>query len=187
MMTPDQVIAAQKAQLEAMFALSGKAVEGLEKMVELNLQTLKTAMHETSDAALAALSAKDLQELAAMQPNLAQPLAEKVLSYTHHIYEIASGTQAEFAKALEASAAETHKKVQSLVDNVVKNAPAGTETAVAMMKSALSAANNAYDSVQKASKQAAEVVEANFNTVTSNALKAAQSATAPAPARKRSA
>lgn len=185
MLTPDQVLAAQKAQLEAMFSLGSKAVEGLEKIVELNIQTLKAALSETSDATLAALSAKDLQELATMQPNLAQPLAEKVLSYTHHVYEIASGTHAEFAKAMEANAADAHKKVQAMVDNVVKNAPAGTETAVAVIKSALNAANNAYDSVQKASKQAAEVVEANFNTVTNNALKAAQSTT-PA-SRKRSA
>ena len=177
MMTPEQMIAAQKSQLEAIFALSGKAVEGLEKMVELNMQTLKTAMHETSDATLAALSVKDIQELTALQPNLAQPMAEKLLSYSHHLYEIASGTQAEFAKAIEANVAEVHKKMQSVVDTAVKNAPAGSETAVAMMKSALSAANNAYDTVQKASKQAAEVVEANFNTVTNTAMKAAQSTT----------
>ncbi|WP_031407741.1 TIGR01841 family phasin [Thiomonas sp. FB-Cd] len=177
MMTPEQMIAAQKSQLEAIFALSGKAVEGLEKMVELNMQTLKTAMHETSDATMAALSVKDIQELTALQPNLAQPMAEKLLSYSHHLYEIASGTQAEFAKAIEANVAEAHKKMQSVVDTAVKNAPAGSETAVAMMKSALSAANNAYDTVQKASKQAAEVVEANFNTVTNTAMKAAQSTT----------
>lgn len=174
MMTPEQMIAAQKSQLEALFALTGKAVDGLEKMVELNMQTMKTAMHETSEAAMAALSVKDIQELATLQPGMAQPMAEKMLSYSHHLYEIASGTQAEFAKAIEANAAEVHKKMQAMVDTAVKNAPAGTETAVAMMKSALSAANNAYDTVQKASKQAAEVVEANFNTVTNTAMKAAQ-------------
>ncbi len=183
MMTPDQLIAAQKSQFETLFALGGKAVESLEKVVELNIQTLKAAMHETSDATLAALSIKDLQEFASLQPNLAQPMTEKLLSYSQHVYEIASSTQAEFAKALEANATDLHKKVQTMVDTAVKNAPAGTETAVAIMKSAMSAANNAYDSVQKASKQAAEVVEANFNTVTSNALKAAQT-TAP---RKRTA
>ena len=55
MMTPEQLIAAQKSQLETLFALQGKAVDGLERLVELNLQTLKTAMHETSEAAIAAM------------------------------------------------------------------------------------------------------------------------------------
>ena len=175
MLTPEQLIAAQKSQLEALFALSGKAVDGFERIVELNLQTLKTAMHESSEAALAALSVKDLQELAALQPNLAQPLTEKLLSYSQHLYEITSGTQSEIAKAVEANANEMNRKVQSLVETATRNAPAGTETAVAMFKTAMSAANNAYDSLHKASKQAAEVVEANINTVTSSAIKAAQS------------
>ena len=39
MMTPDQLIAAQKSQVETLFALGGKAVESLEKMLELNIQT----------------------------------------------------------------------------------------------------------------------------------------------------
>ena len=174
MLTPEQMIATQKSQLETMIALSGKALDGFERLVELNLQSLKTAMHETSDAAIAAMSVKDLQELASLQPNLAQPLAEKVLSYSHHVYEIASGTQAEIAKAVESNAAEMNRKVQSLVETATKNAPAGTETAVAILKSAISAANNAYDSLHKAGKQAAEVVEANINTVTSSAMKAAK-------------
>ena len=45
------------------------------------------------------------------------------------------------------------------------------------VKSAVAAANNAYDSVQKASKQAAEVAEANFTAMTNTAVKATQTAT----------
>jgi cell division ATPase FtsA len=60
------------------------------------------------------------------------------------------------------------------VDNASKNAPAGSETAVAVMKSAVSAANNAMESVQKAVKQATEMAEANFNTVTSSAVNASK-------------
>jgi hypothetical protein len=46
-----------------------------------------------------------------------------------------------------------------------------------MMKSAVSAANNAFESVQKAAKQATEVAEANFTTLTNSAVKATQTAT----------
>ena len=44
------------------------------------------------------------------------------------------------------------------------------------MKSAVAAANNAYESVQKATKQAAEVAEANFQAMTSTAVSATQAA-----------
>ena len=44
------------------------------------------------------------------------------------------------------------------------------------MKSAISAANNAFESVQKAAKQATDMAEANFTAVTDSAVKASQSA-----------
>ncbi len=55
-----------------------------------------------------------------------------------------------------------------MVDNAVKNAPAGTENAVVLVKSAVAAANNAFESVQKAAKQAADVAEANFQAISSS-------------------
>ena len=54
--------------------------------------------------------------------------------------------------------------------------PAGTENVVALVKSAVAAANNAYESVHKAAKQAADVAEANFQAVTTTAVKATQAA-----------
>jgi cell division ATPase FtsA len=57
-----------------------------------------------------------------------------------------------------------------LVDSAAKNAPAGSESAVAIMKSSVSAANNALESVQKAVKQATEMAEANFNAVAATAV-----------------
>ena len=71
-------------------------------------------------------------------------------------------------KAAEAQVADAQKKFMSLVDSAVKNAPAGTENAVALVRSAVAAANNAFESVQKAAKQAADVAEANFQAVTTH-------------------
>jgi len=109
---------------------------------------------------------------------LLQPLAEKSAAYSRHVYEIASGTGAELGKAIEAQAAEAQKKFLSVVDNAAKNAPAGSETAVAVFKSAVAASTNAIESVQKAVKQATDVAEANFNAVASTAVNASKTATA---------
>jgi phasin family protein len=179
-LTPEQVAAAQKANLETLFGLTTKAFEGVEKLVELNLQVVKTSFAESVDNAKKALSAKDAQELLAIQAAAVQPVAEKTLAYTRHLYEIASETQSEFTKVAEAQLAEGTKNVQALVDNFAKNAPAGSESTVAIVKSAISAANNAYESVQKATKQAVEMAESNFQAAATAATKAAQQASATA-------
>ncbi len=174
MLTAEQIAASHKANLETLFGLTTKAFEGVEKLVELNLTASKAALAEAAGTTQAMLSVKDAQELLALQASLFQPLAEKTASYSRHLYEIASSSGAEFTKAFEVQAADAQKKFLSVVDNAAKNAPAGSETAVAVLKSAVAAGNNALESVQKAVKQATEVAEANFNAVANTALNAAK-------------
>lgn len=183
MLTAEQLVATQKANLETLHGLTTKAFEGVEKLVELNLQATKAALSESAQHTQALLSVKDAQELIALQASLFQPLAEKAAAYSRHLYDIASGTGAEFSKAFEGKVAESQAQFASVVDNMAKNAPAGSETAVAVMKSAVAAANNAFESVQKAVKQASDVAEANFNAVTTSASNVAKSATAAAKKR----
>jgi len=176
MLTVEQVMASHKANVETLFGLTSKAFEGVEKLVELNMTASRAALADAANQAQSVLSVKDAQELLALQSALFQPLAEKTVAYSRHLYDIASGTGAEFGKAFESQAAEAQKKFVGLVDNAAKNAPAGSETAVAVMKSAVAAANNALESIQKSVKQATELAESNFNAVAANAVSAAKPA-----------
>src|SRR5450755_1940100 len=140
-MTAEQIVSAQKANVETLFGLTGLAFEGVEKLIELNIQVAKTAMSEAAQNAQAALSVKDAQELVALQAGLLQPAAEKAAAYSRHVYEIAASTGAEVNRVAEATSADAQAKFMAVVDNAVKNAPAGTENAVALVKSAVAAAN----------------------------------------------
>jgi len=177
-LTPDQILNAQKANVQTLFGLTSKAFEGVEKLVDLNVKASRAALNEAAQHSQAVLGAKDALELLALQANLFQPLAEKTAAYSRHLYDIASGTGAEFVKAFEGQASELQKGFGALVENTAKNAPAGSETAVAVMKTAMSAANNAFESVQKAVKQASDLAEANFNAVTKTASEAVKTAQA---------
>ena len=176
MMTAEQMMAAQKANVETLFGLTNKAFEGVEKLVELNLQVAKAALGEAGETMNAVLSVKDAQELVALQTSLLQPSAEKAAAYSRHVYDIAAATSAEVTKAVEAQIGDVQKNFMGLVDSASKNAPAGTENAVALVRSAVAAANNAFESVHKAAKQASDVAEANFQAMTNTAVKATQSA-----------
>jgi phasin family protein len=177
MLTAEQVLASQKATIETLFGLTSKAFEGVEKLVELNVTASKAALAEAAGTTQSFLGVKDAQELLALQAAMFQPLAEKTAAYSRHLYDIASGTGAEFGKAFETQATDAQKKFLAVVDNAAKNAPAGSETAVAVFKSAVAAGSNALESVQKAVKQATEVAEANFNAVASQAVNAARTTT----------
>ena len=172
MITGEQIVNTQKSSVDTLFGLTGKAFEGIEKLIELNLSAAKTAIAEAAQTTQAALSVKDAQELMALQSSLLQPAAEKAAAYSRYVYEIAASTGAEVSRVAEAQSAEAQAKFMAIVDTAVKNAPAGTENGVALIKSAVAAATNAIETAQKAAKQAAEVAEANFNAISSTAVRA---------------
>jgi phasin family protein len=172
MITVQQIVNVQKSNVETLFGLTGTAFEGIEKLVELNLQVAKSAIADAAANTKAALSVKDAQELLALQSSLLQPAAEKAAAYSRFVYEIAASTGAEVSRVAEATSAEAQARFMELVDTAVKNAPAGSENAVALVKSAVAAANNSFEGVQKAAKEAAEVAEANFNAMSSTAVRA---------------
>lgn len=176
MMTPEQFFATQKSAAAALFGFGAKAFEGAEKLTELHLQLAKTALTEAAETTTALLSVKDVQELVALQTGLLQPSGEKATAYGRHVADIALSTGADLGKLVEEQLGDVKGKFDNLVENLAKNAPAGTENVVALAKSGLAAANNAYESVQKAAKQAAEVAESNFQTMTQTATKATRAA-----------
>ncbi|MBC3911014.1 MULTISPECIES: phasin family protein [Undibacterium] len=174
---PEQLSAATKANFDAQLALftslTGKAFEGVEKFIELNLNAAKSSLEESSAATKQLLAAKDPQEFFNLSAAQAQPTAEKVLAYSRHLSNIASSTQAEFTHAAEAQIAETNRKILSLIDEVSKNAPAGSEQFVSFFKTSIDNANASYDHISKSTKQAVEALEANLNNAVSTATKAA--------------
>ena len=172
-MTADQFAAANKANLETLFGLTHKAFEGVEKLVELNLQTARAALDESAANAKALLSVKDAQGFAALQSSVLQPAAEKATAYSRQVYEIAAATQADISKLFEGQVAASQQSVQGFVEAALKNAPAGSESAVAFMKQAMTASSTAMESAQKAAKQAVSAAEANIQSITKVVSKAA--------------
>ncbi len=175
-LSPEQFAAAYQANLETLFALSQTAFTSVEKIVALNLNVAKATLQDSQDKTRAVLSVKDPQELLTWNAQQLQPAAEKAVAYSRLMYDIATSTQAEFTKVAEQQLADANTKFVAMIDTAAKNAPPGSETAVAMMKSAVAAANSAYDSLSRATKQAVEMTEANVTAATNAAVKTAAKA-----------
>ncbi|MDI9329976.1 MAG: phasin family protein [Alphaproteobacteria bacterium] len=172
-LTPEQILAANKANLETLMGLTNKAFSGVEQLIELNLAAAKAALSDTQNQAQASLSVKDAQQLLALQASLFQPLAEKAVNYNRALYDISTHTGAEFSKTMESKVGEAQKSFQDMLTNATANAPAGSEAAVAAFKTAVAAGNNALESVQKAVRQASEMAEANVKSMADSATQAA--------------
>lgn len=177
---PEQISTVNKAGMEALLTLANTAFASTERLAALNLNVARSFIEDSVTNTKGLFNLKDPQELAGYQASLAQPAVEKVVAYSRNLYEIASQTQGEIGKLFEAQFAELNKSVNSALEQAAKNAPAGSDVAVAAVKSAIAAANSAYDSVSKAVKQVTEITEANVAAAANATVKAAGSSTAKA-------
>ena len=176
-LTPEQFAAAQKANLETLSGLTNQALQSIEKLVELNLAIAQQSLSDSVNNAKKALEVKDIQQLLAHQAEAVQPIAEKIISYSRHLYELAHETQDNFTKSAEKEFAEGQKKMNALVEEWTSNAPAGSDVAVQAIKQAIASASNVFQTSQKAVKHAVEVAHTNMNTAADVATKAAGSST----------
>jgi phasin family protein len=164
--TPDQLFALSKTNVDAAVKIAGVALQSVEKLVDLQMETAKAALADSADNARALASVKDPQDLLALRDRILQPTLEKASTYARNVYGVAASTQSELNKLLEAQIAEFNKSVVTTLDKAASNAPAGAEFAVAALRSAVTSANLAYENVSKVAKQFAEITESNVATAT---------------------
>ncbi len=161
--TPEQIVANSKSGVEILLAIANSQFAAFEKLAALNFNATKAAFEDGMNHTKALLNAKDVQEAVNLNVAAAQPNLDKAIAYSRSVYELATQQQAEATKLFEGQAGEYNKTVVGFLDKVAKNAPAGSDVAVAAVKSALAAANSAYDSFTKVAKQATEIAEANID------------------------
>ena len=184
--SPDQVLNAVKTG-NAMFAqVAATSFDAMEKQIDLNLKALRASLADMAEASNQLLGVKDFQEFYAAAQHNSQPIAAKATSYARKAYAINAETASEFARLAEQQVAEANKSVASMINEMNKSAPAGTEGVVALVKSAFSASNTAYEAMNKATKQVVDMVEANVEAV-AKAGESVVNGAAKAPARKRAA
>ena len=168
----EQFAAANKVAVDSLLTVANTALASAERIAALNLNTARSIIEDGVASTKTLMGAKDPQEAIALQASLAQPSVEKAVAYSRSIYEISAQTQEELAKMVEAQFADFQKNVAGLLDKVAKQSPAGSDVAVAAVKSAFAAANSAFDNMNKAAKQVAEIAEANVAAATSATVKA---------------
>ncbi|HEY8856945.1 MAG TPA: phasin family protein [Rugosibacter sp.] len=181
---PAQFAEANKAGVEAMLTIANTIFASAERLAALNLNTARTLLEDSVANTKALLSAKDAQELASMQATLAQPSLEKAVAYSRSVYEISTQTQGELAKVSEAQMAEMKAGMANTLEQALKNAPAGSEVVITAVKSAIAAANSAYDNMTKAAKQVTNMAEANVAAATTATIHAVGSSSSAAKSKK---
>ncbi|QCP53723.1 phasin family protein [Trinickia violacea] len=177
---PEQYAAAQRANLETSFALANHAFAHVQKVVELNLDTFKSAVGESQEAVLHAASSKSPREWFALRANPLEQAVARTQTYYSRLFSIATAAQTEFANVANEQYAEHQRRLHHFVDDAGRHVPAASEPAITALKSAINTVSAWYESTRKATQQAIDAAETNVEAVNAAVSKTTKRAAEPA-------
>lgn len=168
--TPEKIAAVSKANVEAGLKSASAFVTTVftaaERVATLNLATARTAFDDSVAFSKAIMATKDPKALAALHLGALTPAVEKGVAYGRSLSGIGADTKEELTKLVEAEAAALSKSVDTALEGIFKNAPAGSEPAIKAVKTALANASTAYEGATKAAKQVAAAAQASVEKAT---------------------
>lgn len=176
----DQLAAAQKANAEVMMALLRTAFNGVERLTALNMAASREFFNNTVASTQQLLAAKDANEVAKLNTELAKPGVDKLMDYSRSVYDLVSEMQKEVTSVLESQYSTFAKNATSAVEKAKSAVPVGGDVFAATMQSMLDASTTAFGNMTSMAKQLTDIAEANLQAASKVAAPATKSATSAA-------
>ena len=177
----DQFTAANEAAINQFAYFSQLTLANVERFAELSLGVARESVEQATAHAQALAGAKDVHEVIAINSTAVEPVLKRAYAYSRTAYDTAAQTNNEVKKVFEKQAAEYNRAAVAALEEAFKYAPAGSETVIENVKTAIAAAQSAYNNVVSINKQFYDTVE---KSVEQN-VATVKSATAKAKSKKR--
>ena len=172
----DQLTAANEAALTQFTQLAQLNLANLERLTQIGLGAAREGVAQASAHAQSLAGAKDVHEVIALSSAAVEPALKRAYAYSRNAYETAADANAEVKRVFEKQASEMNRAAVAALEEAFKYAPTGSESVVENVKSALAAAQSAYDNLTSINKQiydtVEKTVEANVATAKAAAGKA---------------
>jgi phasin family protein len=172
---PSEFLELQRVQVNTLNSVGHALISAAEKLSSLNVAAGRSAIDSATEAAQSLSGIKDAQDLLAVSGASAKPSVQQLVNYTRGLMAIANGVSTEISKVVQRQVAESNRRVAELLDYAARNAPAGSEQSLSLLRGALTAGNTAFETMTKVSKQTADWTEANLTAAAKAAGNAAGS------------
>ena len=164
----DQLTAANEAAIDQFSHFAKLSVANAEKLAELSLGAARDSLELATQHAQSLAAARDVQEMFAINSAAIEPAMKRA-------YATATETNDEVKRVFEKQSSELNQVALAAMEEAFKYAPAGSETVIGNVKSAIAAAQTAYDNAVSMNKQfydtVEKAVEHNVATVKKAAVK----------------
>ena len=172
----DQLTAANEAAINQFTYFAQLSLANVERFTELGLGAARESVQQATAHAQSLAGAKDVQEVIALNSAALEPVMKRAYAYSRTAYETAAETNDEVKRVFEKQTAELSRAAVAALEEAFKYAPTGSESVVDNVKTAIAAAQSAYNNIASINKQVYDTVqktvEQNVATAKSAATKA---------------
>ncbi|HUP29572.1 MAG TPA: phasin family protein [Usitatibacter sp.] len=155
----DQLTAANEAAITQFAHFAQLSLVNLEKFAQLGLAATRDNVELATAHAQALASAKDVHEVIALNSAALEPVMKRAYSFSRTAYESAAEANSEVKRVIEAQTAEYNRAAVAALEEAFKYAPAGSESVVDNVKTAIAAAQSAYNNLASINKQVYATME----------------------------
>lgn len=172
----DQFSAANEVAIEQFSYFAKLSLANFEKFAELGLGAARESLTQATRHAQTLAGARDMHEVIAINSAAVEPAFKRAYALSRTAYDTAAASNEEVKRVFEQNTAQLNKAAIAALEEALKYAPAGSETVVGNLKTAIAAAQSAYDNLVSMNKQIVETVEHNVAAASRTATKTAKRA-----------
>jgi len=169
--TSEQITELNQRAAETAMKLTQLSIAQGERLLKLQLDVMHGMLDDSMKAAKALTEARDPQQWGALQERSLRDMLVRLMDYSHSIQKLAGKTQQEVGGVVESRVHAVNEQFQSMVDDMAKAAPPGSEAAFAGMKQTLAAINGMVDTMTRTTQQFTHAAESALNAVAETAIK----------------
>jgi phasin family protein len=168
---PEKLNELNQKATEAALKLTRLSMEQGERLMKLQLEAVRGMIDDSMKSAKSLMEARDPQQWSALHQKNMQGMLARMTEYSRSVQDIAGKTQKEIGELVESRASAMNAQFQSMVDEMAKSAPPGSESAVAAMKQVLAAANSLAGTMTETAQQFAKSAESAVKVAAETAAK----------------
>ncbi|MEM5331829.1 phasin family protein [Paraburkholderia sp. JHI2823] len=164
MMNREQTSAFQKVMLDCVLDLNNNALESVAKLTSFNVQLTRATLINTIKVAQKAVLAKDPRSPLAWHDSIAIPTVEGVQIYSHGVADVLLGVEAEVIRVTKVLNESWCGQLQTMAENLAKNAPLGKEAAMNSLNASIWATNMLFGGLRDVGQRVLRAARSNFET-----------------------
>jgi phasin family protein len=164
--SPQQIAELNKASYQSFINLTGKYMNGLQELAELNVQTIRTIIEESNDFPKVNVT-ENVGDLPEWQSSMLTQLPGKAASYNRHLHTIILSTGAEVAREVQRQYESRGGQVNAIFMEAIEKANAASTRTAETLENTI--ARPAQDTVGTTAKDAVESASSDAVSQTAKA------------------